>query len=265
MSITAHHAGLSGSLAVRFAKGQDEFFLPLLEAEPFYATLRIRLTFSGSRTRMDGTSEITEAYSGYVEETFARVEMPIIPLFGGPASWGGIDEETGEVVMDWQPDGATLGDGFPTEAGEGNFCMALALAGKIYDGVYDAELGLPPDPKKPRHRYRFESSATPTTIGERTTTPEIGDPDTEDIEWQGVGMILHAYSDDAGEDWETNRIGHNVFRLDIGAGAVIDFPTTGWTAAEWRDQRREFTGSWEDDDETWDSSSLEIAAEVELS
>lgn len=264
MSLTAQQSGIAGDLASQFAKGQDEFMLMLIDAEPFYASLRIKLTFSGSRSRMDGTTEIEEVFSGFLEETFSRAELPIAS-FVNLGSWASVDDGAGTFEMAWDPDAAYLGSDFPATAGTGNFCMALDLAGKIYDSINEFDQGLPPDPKKPRHRYQFESDPTPTVIGERTTTPDGGSPTSEDIEWTGVGTIYHTYSDSAGEDFETNRIGYDVLRHDLGGGAVIDTPTTGWSAARWRDQRALITGTWTDDDPTWDTSTFQIAAEIELS
>jgi hypothetical protein len=262
MSITAKSAGMSGPLAARLAKGNDEFLLPLIEAEPFYQSLRIKLTFSGSRTKMDGTTEVQEEFGGVVEETFSRAVIPPPETLNlGVFAW--VDDEAGTFQMSWLPDGSTLGDGFPFPA-DGEFYMAIEHAGAIYD-EFISYLGVLPDPKKPRHRIRHSGGPSAVVVGTRTITPDESDPDEEEIEWSALPELIHTYSDDAAPLWETNRIPHDVFRIYQDVESTVDIDTTAWSAAKWRDQRGVLSGTWNDPGDGWDSSTYQIAIEVELS
>lgn len=267
MSIEAQHWGLSGQVATMLAKGLDTFFLPLIEAEPFYQTLRIKLIFSGEREKLDGTTTINETFTGFIEETFSRAACPP-PETAMLGEFATYDQETGGFAMTWLPDGYQLGSGFPSTAIEGEFHMALDLAGLIYDPISEVDLGVPPDPRQPRHLYVFGASETPAVVGERTTTPDGGSPTSVDIEVDLTGLqIRHAYSGSATEDWATNRIGHDQLRVTgFFGGAVIEIPTTSWTAAFWRNRIGTIvTGNWTDDSSGWDTSTVEIDIEIELS
>jgi hypothetical protein len=261
MSIIAKSATFNGPLADIFGRGKDLNHAPLIEAEPFYTELRIKQILAGSRTWTDDIGQVTEeVFSGFVEDTLTRAPIPLAD-FIQLRQWAEVDDTAGTYEMIWQPDGSRM-IAVPPFPPEGTFYMAIERAGQIQTD--SGAKGLPPDPKKPRHIFALTYPDNETIVGTRTITPPDDDPVSEDIYWVGGPILNHLYSAGAGEDWITNRVPFDILSAFFGGGVAIDIPTTGWSAARWRDQRVMATGTWNDDEEPWDSSTFTISVEVEL-
>ena len=227
------------------ANAGSSFFL---DASPIYEEIRMKLTFSGTATKNSGDYTIT--LTGVIEETFTRV-----PLIREPDPLGGVPSS--DEYTDYIP--------YVGNPSTGEVCMFLIRPGTWYSGI---------SPVEQAHRIFPESMPLSEVIGTWSDTA-LGTSGDATLS----GSIFYPYFWDGATfpadyervPWAELATEFLSTEIAIGSSETIlplenwDRSTvdiSGWTQADWRDQRGVRTQTFTDPSA---DSTLTVVVEWELS